>query len=72
MNVERAANLMMSSQDPKSAQEISDSPTHAAAPAYERLCCLFLTWDDGMNGKKKQVRTILDHEVDVNLIVEIA
>ena len=63
---------MMSSQDPKSAHEIADNPAAAAAPAYERLCCLFLTWEDGMNDKKKQVRAILDQKADINLIVEVA
>ena len=67
----------MSSQDPKSAHGISDTSTPvpappASAPAYERLCCLFLTWDDGMNDKKKQVRKILDQKVDFTLIVEVA
>jgi hypothetical protein len=41
----------MSAQDPKSAQEGSDSP----APVYDKLCCLFLGWDDGINDKTEQV-----------------
>lgn len=47
----------MELKDPKVAHERPDSP----AAAYEKLCCLFLGWDDGMNNKTAQVRKTLSH-----------
>jgi hypothetical protein len=53
-------------QDQKSIQPRPGGP----APAYEKLCCLFLGWKDATDEKNEQVRSRIDKRISVSLIIK--